>query len=109
MGGVDKNLAGGDGAAAADSCGHNGDLYRIAVSKLGDDGIVALVVVCLMFGAINNPVDSVRVIAVGNPETRHVGVVGEVVAQRFGESKRPSIVEGPHEHGRPVAQVGEIG
>src|ERR1700722_9596252 len=107
MGGVDEKLAGGDSAAAADTCGHNKDLSRIAISELGDDGIVAIVVGCLLFRAIDNPVNSVRVIAVGYPETRHIGVICEVEAQRLGQSKRPSVVECPYEHGRPVAQVGE--
>jgi hypothetical protein len=96
MGGIGKKFSGGDSASASDAGRDNRDLSGVMVGKAGDDRVVAIIVCGLLFGVVNQPILALWIVAVGNPEAGHIGIICKMKAQRIGQAKRPDTIEGPN-------------
>src|ERR1700678_478708 len=104
---VDEKLTSSNRAATTDASDHDRDLAGVVVGEAGHNGIVSVVVGCLLLRAINQPIRSARGTAVGNPETGDIRIVCEMETQRFGQTQRPGIIEGADEDSWSVAQVAQ--
>src|SRR5579862_9085738 len=109
MRGVRQKFSGSDGAATSDAGRDDRDFPCVTVSKTGDDCIVAIVVRGLLLGAVDQPILTLWILAVGNPEAGHVWIIRKMKTQRIGEAKRPGIIEGSNKNRGAVAQISKVG
>src|ERR1700722_12407284 len=109
MRGIGQKFSGSDGTAASDAGRDDRDFSRVTVRKTSDDCIVAIIVRGLLLRAVDQPILTLRIVAVGNPEAGHVGIVCKMKTQRIGEAKRPGVIEGSNKDRRSTAEIGQVG
>jgi hypothetical protein len=99
----------GDRAAAANSGDDDGQVPRIWVGEPGHNRIVAIAVDGHLHGPVDRPGGARRGCTIHNLVLGHVGVVGKVKAQGFGEPQGPGVIEGSDKDRRSIAQIFQAG
>src|SRR6201999_833962 len=101
---IDHEFAGSDSSSAGDCRGDYCEAIGVRVKESGNDCVVFVSAVVLM-GTIDDPVSLGWIVAIFNPEVRHLWIVGKVKAERTGEPQRPTVIEGTDEHSRAAPEV----
>jgi hypothetical protein len=106
---IGEELTSSNGSATADCGDDNGWLAGVGVSEAGDDAVVLIIVGCHLLCAIDDPTGVGWIVAVDDAELSHVGVVGEVIAERLGEAEGPGVIEGSNKGSGAIAEIAQGG